>query len=259
MGAGVACILALILKGTLKEARDVRFVGFEPPGGLLCKRISLETQRLGWFAVVCAHDWVPRIGIRNLQKLKVLALQELDNCNRSKLQLAFLLGSGIVKMMYPLCCFRRPLAAILRCLGGGVLKHSGEVANSNDEEEVSAMLANNKLGDLKFSSEITFPDLWPPGDIIYFRPVESIYRCGYFMQQDTEWAAEWADPQDLNEMVLTVRAIDLHVPWIYEDAIENVASAFDEEVNSNQKAAAARENRQSISPVGRSLRGEGLV
>jgi len=245
LGAGVACVLALQLKATLHEAKDVRYLGFEPPGGLLCRRLSRETQRLGWIAVVCSHDWVPRIGIKNLQKLKVLAMKELHSVSRSKWQLAFLLLGGIIKQVQFLCCFRRPIAMLFDCLGGGKL-HSPrdlQIKKGSEASDVESLLPSAK-SDL--SSEISFSDLWPPGDIAYFRPLEHTTRCCGIFEQDTEWAAEWADPEDLNELVLSTRAVDLHVPWVYEDAIENVASAFVEEARVDQAAASAKERSSGV-------------
>mmetsp|Transcript_2002 Transcript_2002/g.6691 ORF Transcript_2002/g.6691 Transcript_2002/m.6691 type:complete len:792 (+) Transcript_2002:97-2472(+) len=255
LGAGVACLLALLLKQFLKGASSVRYVGFEPPGGLLCKRLSEETQRLGWLSVVCSHDWVPRIGIRNLQKLKVLAMEELHECDRSKLQLSWLLLSGAVKQVYPLCCFRRPLAWLFRCFGGGALPDRdsagrAEAVESSKNADQIPLVSEGPAS--KFGSELTFPDLWTAGDVVYFRPVETVYRCGWMVQQDTEWAAEWADPRDLDEIVLTMRAIDLHVPWVYEDAIENIFLAFNEEAGKSPSAANAKEEYGE--PRGRSLR-----
>jgi len=80
----------------------------------------------------------------------------------------------------------------------------------------------------------------PPGDLVYLRPLSTEIRC-CCCQKDTEWAAEWADPEDVQqEFVLSSRVMELHAPWVYEHAMERVAGRFSQSPNApHVKAFAA--------------------
>jgi len=88
-------------------------------------------------------------------------------------------------------------------------------------------------------------ELWPGGDIFYLKPLQSTWRCCGFIEHDVEWTAVWADPMDLNSLVMSLRAVELHVPWIYEHAIEDVALAFQQAAENGGKAAEAAQVARS--------------
>ena len=73
--------------------------------------------------------------------------------------------------------------------------------------------------------EVTFPEMWPPGDILYLKPLtQKRICCGICCVKNFEWGAEWADPADVQqEFILSMRNFELHAPWVYEDAIARVA------------------------------------
>merc|ERR1712083_34856 len=71
----------------------------------------------------------------------------------------------------------------------------------------------------------SFPDMIP-GHVIYFRPLAQEWRCLGLLERDVVWTAEWADAEDFEELVLTMRAFDLHVPWIYEHGVECAMQAL---------------------------------
>lgn len=229
LGAGVACLLALQLKANFVDIAHVRFVGFETPGGLLSKRLSHETQRLEWVTVACAFDWVPRIGIRNLLRIKKAALRQMKHCSRSKLQLTMLLVAAFIKGRRWLCCFRRPLARLFQCLGGGPLTYdlAPDEAGHESEEALLQPEANGEDAQT-LAGWKPFPELWPGGDIFYLVPVQDETYCCRFLECNRDWTAVWADPRDLNELILSLRAIEFHVPWVYEHAVHKVAKWFEE-------------------------------
>jgi len=79
-------------------------------------------------------------------------------------------------------------------------------------------------------------DMWPGGDILYLKPLQHTWRFCWSVEHDTEWTAVWADPEDLHTFVMSLRAMELHVPWLYENAVEDVYEAFQDEA-----AAGARD------------------
>mmetsp|Transcript_21497 Transcript_21497/g.47690 ORF Transcript_21497/g.47690 Transcript_21497/m.47690 type:complete len:713 (-) Transcript_21497:85-2223(-) len=212
LGAGVACLLALLLQKNpmAKKAKLVRFVGFEPPGGLLSKRLVKCTTDLGWISAVCAHDWVSRLSIRGVQLLRDKVIKELQQCARSKLQIAMLLVSGFFKYAVALWWFRFPIAALFQWLGGGPLKRK---QNLGDGEGLNVALLDGKL----------WPPLYPPGHIAYFRPTDSEWWCCGRYHLDCKWTAHWVNCEDLTEIIVSLRSVELHFPNIIQHAYKQAA------------------------------------
>jgi len=211
LGAGVGSLLALFL---CKEgSRDnVHFVGFEPPGCVMSKRLALETQRLGWMSSVCAHDFVPRLSIKALQKITNQAISELEICTHSKLQIACLYVGGLLQHSKFLSCCCCPLVNISRWIGGRpIFGNSGAYGSCHENSVVKLSLPRVRSD---------FLDMCPPGDLMYLKPLASDAQCFGIFQKDVDWCAMWADPEDIQqELILSKRAFELHVPWVYEDAI----------------------------------------
>jgi len=148
-----------------------------------------------------------------VQKICDQALDELEACDRSKLQLTLLFVAGALRQLRCLCCLRHALAAPFQWLGGGPL---GQPARCWRYKNLSPL-------NLPRSGAL-FPEMFPPGDIVYLRPVTSEWNC-WCCERDVEWLAMWADPEDVQqEFILSTRVIELHVPWVYEHAIECVSS-----------------------------------
>lgn len=217
LGAGVACLLALILYKELGES--VRYIGFEPPGGLLSKRIARETARLGWVSAVCANDWISRLSIKALQSLREQVLDELSVCDRSKFQLCLLSLAGFFRQLPASCCFCWPFANMFYHLGGGRLC-------AKDDAVMHKPSFLTRCPEQQAEEGFWFSELWPPGRLAYFRPlVEKFWFCGLY-QQGLEWVAEWAQPEDLQEIILSYRSMELHFPNIIEDAYADAARRF---------------------------------
>jgi len=213
LGAGVACLLALLLRPVLGDA--VYFVGFEPPGGLLSKPLARETARLGWISAVCANDWITRLSIKAMQRLRERVLDELGQCSRSKLQLSLLATAGMLKQTALLKCCCWPLVALLQRLGGGPLR------SQDNALENKPYLKRRQQND-EAEEFVGFPEMWPPGRIAYFRPTKEVLGS----QQATAWVTEWAKPEDLQEIIISYRSVALHFPNICFDAYEKAAKDF---------------------------------
>eukprot|EP00415_Alexandrium_ostenfeldii_P004923 UN4923 len=72
-----------------------------------------------------------------------------------------------------------------------------------------------------------FTELWPPSRIVYFRPVKvRMWFCGVY-EVATKWTAEWAEPEDLHELILAARSVELHFPNIIKAAYRNAAVSLE--------------------------------
>mmetsp|Transcript_101897 Transcript_101897/g.287543 ORF Transcript_101897/g.287543 Transcript_101897/m.287543 type:complete len:760 (+) Transcript_101897:59-2338(+) len=232
LGAGVACLLALILKGDATiPADDVHCVAFEPPGGLFSKRLSDETIRLGFLVAVCANDWVSRLSVRAVQEVRERLLDTLAQCDRSKLQLALLMLSKLIQYFGCLCCCLWPLMRLLEYFGGGPL-------NMNEDPAVK----KGRKGYAKIRSEMLgqrsvnfYMELWPPGRCLYFKPVaQEWWFCGWY-EVDNAWTAEWVRPEDIHEIIISMRSVELHLPniisWAYRSAAVRFGAIEDDDAS----------------------------
>lgn len=239
LGAGAGGLLALRFEQWVRtlqtqERRRVHFCGFEPPGCSMSKTLSRWTQEAGWMSVVCAYDWVPRLSPRNIEKLRELAIKRLNTCDRSKMQLSILLVAGLIDRTPLPKGLRKCLAAPFYFFAGGHLDRSNCMAYSADETFVPLD-----------ECPPTYPFMVPPGDVVYLKPTQTSWLCCGLIQKDTAWSAVWADPADVQSehLILDRRAIDLHVPWVYEHAINYVADGFAAKVGSRAPEAGAFEPR----------------
>jgi len=222
LGAGVACLVALILRGRLPEDVRVHYVGFEPPGCVLSMRLARETQRLNWVSGVTAYDFVPRLSVQNSKRVFNRAMEELEQCTRSKFQICLLFAGGMVKQ-YNLCLAYRLsklVAGVFQALGGGPLYDAKDTGCCSYRRVEPVQLPRSKC---------QFPEMYAPGAIVYMKPVKEERVC-IGMEKDSEWEAEWADPEDFqndrSEFILSTRVLSYHVPWIYEQAIGSVHERF---------------------------------
>eukprot|EP00927_Polykrikos_kofoidii_P083365 TRINITY_DN8514_c0_g3_i1.p1 TRINITY_DN8514_c0_g3~~TRINITY_DN8514_c0_g3_i1.p1 ORF type:complete len:779 (-),score=103.01 TRINITY_DN8514_c0_g3_i1:30-2366(-) len=232
LGAGVACLVALMLHGSSRSKAGlgldtrVQYVGFEPPGGLLSKRLSDETGKMGFMVGVCANDLISRLSIRAVQAIREDMLDLLQECKRSKVQLVLLIISRIFRSLWVCCCFRGLLFQLFEKLGGGALhfqEHDEdlEVSSRGPRTSFSAVRAhrsNASAEEPKF-----FNDLWPPSKVVYFRPVAAQKWCCGKYQVANEWMAEWVQPEDLHEIIVTPKSAELHFPNIITGAYLSAA------------------------------------
>eukprot|EP00928_Gymnodinium_smaydae_P035937 TRINITY_DN25201_c0_g1_i2.p1 TRINITY_DN25201_c0_g1~~TRINITY_DN25201_c0_g1_i2.p1 ORF type:complete len:786 (-),score=169.02 TRINITY_DN25201_c0_g1_i2:16-2373(-) len=244
LGAGVACLLALMLRGGAlgAPASNARCIGFEPPGGLVSWRLAHSTARLGFLAAVCANDLVCRLSVRSVQEIREYVLDELAACDRSKLQLALLgwsnvlaalsswcSGSGRVRRLC--CCPVRAFARLLLRCAGGPLQHDATESREHCMDASTTNIAGRK-GHARLRTQLNqpsadahfFSELWPAGRILYFRPAAYEWWCGGFYELATRWVAEWVQPEDLHEIIVSSRSLELHFPNIIRFAYASAAA-----------------------------------
>eukprot|EP00927_Polykrikos_kofoidii_P083364 TRINITY_DN8514_c0_g2_i1.p1 TRINITY_DN8514_c0_g2~~TRINITY_DN8514_c0_g2_i1.p1 ORF type:complete len:789 (-),score=92.91 TRINITY_DN8514_c0_g2_i1:41-2368(-) len=229
LGAGVACLVALMLMGSHRSRAGigpttvVRYIGFEPPGGLLSKRLSDRTSELGFMITACANDLIPRLSVRAVQTLREDMLDELKECDRNKFQLFLLVLSRVFRRLYVCCCFRMPLFRLFQSLGGGRLTFS-QIASTEHRgsRRTRWSLLRCEKG-LSTKPPKFFEALWPPSKVVYFRPVEGQpWFCNHY-EVCSKWAAEWAQPEDLHEIIVSPKSAEFHFPNIIRDAYFSAA------------------------------------
>merc|ERR1712107_539678 len=189
------------------------------------------SRRLGWISGVCSHDVIPRLSIRALQELRDNVIDELLHCTRSKLQLVMLLIAGMLSS----CC--TPLARCIQCLAGGPLQFVSVEERKHLFSEVMLKFHDMfpKLSDedvdplerhivrLKEGEQRLYPILVPPGKLAQVVPLYSetvIYGCKSF-HRNPSWKAQWVEPQQLTEIILTPRSLELHFPNILKTAFRS--------------------------------------
>jgi len=214
LGAGIACLLALQLRRTLRQylthvGQDVRYIGYEPPGGLLSVELAVYVQNLGWVSTVCSHDIVSHLSIRGMQALREDAMQALrETRDRSKLQIAMLLLSKLTLIGRPLfCCLAVPLSYAFEQLGGGHLDKSFRESSPPVAPKPESM-----------TDRIDFGYFLPPGKIAYFRPLRTECLFWGMTERVLDWTVEWARAADLEEIVVSPRSFECHFPNILMDA-----------------------------------------
>jgi len=80
LGGGTAAILAILLR---QDYPGVKAYAFSPPGGLLSEE-AMVASRSFMVSVVVGKDIVPRLGMHQLEKLRLQLMAEIRNSNQSK-------------------------------------------------------------------------------------------------------------------------------------------------------------------------------
>merc|ERR1711879_202764 len=88
------------------------------------------------------------------------------------------------------------------------------------------MISPDRAGEVSASNVEFFEELWPPSRIAYFRPIAQKWWCCGWYPVDSKWTAEWVQPEDLHEIILSARSVELHFPNIIQHAYRSAASRF---------------------------------
>lgn len=215
LGAGIAALMAVELRTarllSAATAERVKAVCIEPPGGLLSKRLAEQTEDF-ILSLVTADDWIARLSALNVEKLREEAIEKIARCNMSKTRLAVHLLGRCLRH----CCFARPQ-------GGG----PGDFTVEGVRLMQGRIEAQRKAG-------FWAPAMYPPGRIVHLRPTGTSRSrcCNYRMH--TDFRAEWVDRGSLNEIVLSMKAVEHHFPNIIEWALKDAAGALVETTLSAQ-------------------------
>eukprot|EP00747_Dinoflagellata_sp_TGD_P013122 gnl/TRDRNA2_/TRDRNA2_122275_c1_seq1.p1 gnl/TRDRNA2_/TRDRNA2_122275_c1~~gnl/TRDRNA2_/TRDRNA2_122275_c1_seq1.p1 ORF type:complete len:390 (-),score=50.56 gnl/TRDRNA2_/TRDRNA2_122275_c1_seq1:21-1190(-) len=247
LGAGIAALLALELHPSLGNC--VRYVGFEPPGGLLSPTLARITVELGWVSSVVVHDWIPRLSLRSLQSLRESVLDELIVCPYSKLQIAAFLSRRLLLrcfMCYCIQCLITGLSSIcgllcrrlrFRRLVDAVVSPKGEPESDRHARELfvdgltpcspaaAALLEERR-------AQRNDPNFWvepmmPPGRLIFLRPQGSELVFSGCVSRYTAWTAEWGNCEDLKDMLVVPDAVEAHFPHMVAVALTSAARNLD--------------------------------
>merc|ERR1712087_891417 len=82
-----------------------------------------------------------------------------------------------------------------------------------------------------------FNELWAPGSIVYFKPVSQSWWCCGLYQVSNQWTAEWAEPEDLHELIISLRSVEMHFPNLLRDAYRSAATRLGARVTADDDDA----------------------
>eukprot|EP00667_Euglena_gracilis_P005621 EG_transcript_5659 len=193
LGGGTATLLSLLIYPYL--TRPLKCIAYAPPGGLMSEA-GAEYARRFTTSVVFGDDVIPRLGIHPLLDLRQRLLRALAGCRRQK------------------------WAVICSCCGAAAedwAEEDEEVQQTLQrllqarETAQAAALATLPAGDgdpeegtgVVRRRAVTLSDatqLWPPGDILYLKPV------------DKEYQIKWADRKTFQRIIISPRMFADHLP-----------------------------------------------
>lgn len=227
MGAGVAALLALELRESLGDR--VQYIGFDPPGATMSPELAERVEAMGGVSIVHAHDWAPRISIRSIQILRERICLELADCNMSKLCMAIRActcssGQGRRHSATGADDMDRAIrtGARLRPQESFSVLSEGLLARSSSEDSPPHPIRNfsrrvaTRHGHVDFWAEPTRC----PGKLMLVRPTQrkGWPICGIWKTPES-WGAMWIEPEVIEEIVVTKRALMYHVPALIAQAV----------------------------------------
>lgn len=205
LGAGTAAILSILLK---EKYNDVHCFAYAPPGGLLCRSASDYSQEFTC-SVVLGDDLVPRLGLCNVEKLKMEVASAVNSCDLAKYKI-FL--SGFWQML----CGRQfnpnlgesPIAEQMQGLvDGSTSSSSGGHYGS--------------IGEPIFQQE----QLYPPGLILHI--TEDRDDNLSFFKKPT-YHMEWTRPDQYTQILVSPSMLTDHLPNCLDEALESLDVPYDE-------------------------------
>ncbi|XP_061191420.1 diacylglycerol lipase-beta-like isoform X2 [Saccostrea echinata] len=204
LGAGVASLLALLLKS---DYPDVRCFAYSPPGGLLSYNASVFCRDF-ICSVILGKDFIPRLGLVSMEDLKAKTLQCIAN---SKIPKYRILVAGV----WELCCSCKDDSSI------------------SDLEDTANLVEENRTNSSKKSIEqaiqntiqareeykITHTPMYPPGQVLHIQEVDTERKCF----EDPSYFAEWKDPKDFTEILVCPEMVYDHFPDKVLKALEQLS------------------------------------
>ncbi|XP_060067139.1 diacylglycerol lipase-beta-like [Ylistrum balloti] len=198
LGAGAAALLAILLK---PHYPDLICFTFSPPGGLLSYEASKCCSDYVC-SVVLGRDLVPRLGIRSMEHLKTSILTAIRRCDRPKYQV---IASGMWQAVCALC----PGDNANTC-GCGIdqpllsdnVSSAYVTGQRNVEEAIESAIMQSE------QCRITFPTMFPPGQVLHITEVDSDKSCF----ASPTYFAEWKMPADFQEILVSPDMLTDHLP-----------------------------------------------
>jgi len=188
LGGGTAAILAIILR---QQYPDVTCYSYSPPGGLLSEEAMLASREF-MTSVVVGKDVVPRIGMHQLETLRHDLMETIKKSEESK-------WTTIARTMA--CC-------------------SSQAEEEGLGSDSATAAINVHPMDCSVNLSVHQP-LYPPGRIIHIvRHHPKKRKRG----NAPVYQAVWADNRDFDQVLISKRMVQDHMPDNVLDALEKASS-----------------------------------
>lgn len=209
LGAGVAAVVATMLR---PQYPSVRCLAFSPPGCVFSRQLS-ESSKEYVTSYVLGDDVVPRLGLNGVENLRHEVL------------------SIIAKIKVPKHVVLRPLSRQEDVIEANKRMLYGSSADIPSESAFwKAVLEFEEVQRIKKTESGPDIGLYPPGNIIHlFRTTED-KRCldlsCAFKKHPDDYVARYAEVDDLQEIIVSAKALADHQPHIVLAELERVAESF---------------------------------
>lgn len=218
LGAGVAAVLGLLLKG---EVPILRCLCFAPPGCVLSEGAASQDFITSY---VLGLDIVPRLSLHSMECLRDDVLRMIARIKVPKHE-AFRDSRRLV-----LAAKDEKQPVSINSLAA-VAHAKGDIPDSSFYDQVYKFKQRQQK--LKMQRELEDVKLFPPGRIVHL--VESCLRggeSGYFeflrQGETVRYTPVWASPSDFSEIQVSRTLLDDHYPDNYLLHLNNIAESFAE-------------------------------
>ncbi|KAL3876663.1 hypothetical protein ACJMK2_034468 [Sinanodonta woodiana] len=200
LGAGAAALLSILLR---PQYPDLICFPFSTPGGLMSLNASKYTQEF-MCSVILGKDLVPRLGISTMEDLKKNILQALHDCDLPKYKI---LASGVWQAF---CGLHKPSEDELsfRVQQQPLLNNNfNQRSYTNTQNNVRAALQDAMMA--SEHSRITYPTLYPPGQILHILEKDTSARSCFGVP---DYYAVWSRPEEFTEVIVSPKMLSDHFP-----------------------------------------------
>lgn len=204
LGAGIAQLLAALLRKEHPEWRCTS-QGYGAPA--VCSAAFAQHLRPHGLAAVAGDDVIARLTVRGMEVLRDRLVTLLAHCPMHK-SLLLLQGSC-------LCWRARHTQPLL--LPSVVCPEAQRAVEKLDKKQAS-------------------PPFYHAGRICYLRVLRTDMRCCGLNAKDTEFHAEWADSEQLQEILVSRRMMVQHFPDHYRSALQVVLNTWLDEEKTDLEA-----------------------
>jgi sn1-specific diacylglycerol lipase len=207
LGAGIASILAILLKSTYPH---LKCYGTAMPGSVLSENLALATRHFIYSYVVDV-DMIGRASIRSLEHLRDRILDALDKCNRSKIRiLTMTLVQTLTKRQQTFHSMNSGTQALI---SESLLP---SLAGTDIDPTISQIVLTNHSNEREH--------LVMPGTIIH---LYSTSRVGLFSRR-ISYRACMSTYNQFSELIVHPRMWLDHFPASYSKALTDVIEHYDQ-------------------------------
>uniref|UniRef100_A0A7R9YQW8 sn-1-specific diacylglycerol lipase n=1 Tax=Chlamydomonas euryale TaxID=1486919 RepID=A0A7R9YQW8_9CHLO len=191
LGAGVAALLALHLRSVYP---GTRCWAYAPPGGLMSPELS-AAMRDYCTSVVCGRDLVPRLSLSNMEILARQMIECSARCKQPKVRV----------ILHPGKKWKRD----------DLFKPEAEMS-ADARKTLEAYMRNSGSSHCAGGKVIEARDFLTPGKLLYYEANDSDIADALVFTPQFVDNKEFAK----NGMLISTFAVDMHMPWMYQMAVD---------------------------------------